>query len=285
MPAFVCGRYAVQGMAGNQKICSHRQLLDLRQRAATEGRVVVHCHGCFDIVHPGHIHYLQFARSLGDLLIVTVSADPQVNKGINRPLIPDDLRALSLAALECVEAVYVNPHPTAVEILTDLKPDIYVKGREYEHNHDPRFLAEKDEVTRNGGRVVFSSGDVIYSSTALIGALESSEPFNHEKIRRFRGEFDLDSSAMSQLLLRCRGKRMVVVGDYIQDRYHFCDASGIASEGPASCGARCGNHTHHHSRKRPGIGRCHGSPVGRRHHRACRSSAAAAGDQDAVSGG
>jgi rfaE bifunctional protein kinase chain/domain/rfaE bifunctional protein nucleotidyltransferase chain/domain len=232
MPAFVCGRYAVQGMAGNQKICSHRQLLDLRQRAATEGRVVVHCHGCFDIVHPGHIHYLQFARSLGDLLIVTVSADPQVNKGINRPLIPDDLRALSLAALECVEAVYVNPHPTAVEILTDLKPDIYVKGREYEHNHDPRFLAEKDEVTRNGGRVVFSSGDVIYSSTALIGALESSEPFNHEKIRRFRGEFDLDSSAMSQLLLRCRGKRMVVVGDYIQDRYHFCDASGIASEGP-----------------------------------------------------
>jgi rfaE bifunctional protein kinase chain/domain/rfaE bifunctional protein nucleotidyltransferase chain/domain len=219
-------------MASDSKIRTRDQLLELRRSAGAAGRVVVHCHGCFDIVHPGHIQYLQFARSLGDVLIVTVSADPQVNKGLNRPLIPDDLRALSLAALECVDAVYVNPHPTAVEILAELKPDIYVKGREYERNHDPRFLAERDEVTRHGGRVVFSSGDVIYSSTALIGALESSEPFNQEKIRRFTQEHDLGPAELSQLLLRCRGRRMVVVGDYIADRYHFCDASGIASEGP-----------------------------------------------------
>jgi rfaE bifunctional protein kinase chain/domain/rfaE bifunctional protein nucleotidyltransferase chain/domain len=219
-------------MTPNHKICSHEQLLQLRNDAAGNGKVVVHCHGCFDIVHPGHIHYLQFARSLGDVLIVTVSADPQVNKGINRPLIPDDLRASSLAALECVDAVYVNPHPTAVEIISELKPDIYVKGREYEFNHDPRFLAEREEVTRQGGRMVFSSGDVIYSSSALIGNLENSDPFNQEKVRRFRDQFNLDASALSQLLLRCRGTKMVVVGDYIQDRYQFCDASGIASEGP-----------------------------------------------------
>jgi rfaE bifunctional protein nucleotidyltransferase chain/domain len=152
----------------HRKICSLAQLLEFRRAAAANRQTVVHCHGCFDIVHPGHIQYLQFARSLGDALIVTVSADPQVNKGINRPLIPDDLRAGSLAALECVDRVYVNPHPTAVEVLDALKPDIYVKGREYEENQDPRFLAERDTVTRNGGRVIFSSGDVIYSSTALI---------------------------------------------------------------------------------------------------------------------
>jgi rfaE bifunctional protein kinase chain/domain/rfaE bifunctional protein nucleotidyltransferase chain/domain len=219
-------------MPSTRKITSLAELLSLRQSARCSRETVVHCHGCFDIVHPGHIQYLQFAASLGDMLVVTVSADPQVNKGMNRPLIPDDLRASSLAALECVDAVYVNPYPTAVEILAQLQPDIYVKGREYETNHDPRFLAERDEVTRHGGRVVFSSGDVIYSSTALISALETSEPFNNEKIRRFRSEFDLGPGTMSQLLLRCRGKRMVVVGDYIADRYHFCDASGIASEGP-----------------------------------------------------
>src|SRR4051794_14575882 len=191
----------------NRKICALDRLLALRAEARERGQTVVHCHGCFDIVHPGHIHHLQFAKSQGDLLVVTVSADPQVNKGINRPLIPDDLRAASLAALECVDRVYVNPHPTAVEIIDELKPDVYVKGREYERNEDPRFLAERDTVTRNGGRVVFSSGDVSYSSTALIGAMDrAAELFNDEKVNRFRQQFDLTAATLSNLVLRCRGK-------------------------------------------------------------------------------
>ena len=219
-------------MAAHRKICSLEQLLDRRAASAAAGRTVVHCHGCFDIVHPGHIHHLQFARSLGDELVVTVSADPQVNKGINRPLIPDDLRAASLAALECVDHVHVNTDPTAVGLLEQLRPDIYVKGREYETNHDPRFLAERDAVVRHGGRVVFSSGDVIYSSTALIGAMESAAVFDDEKVRRFRQQHDLSPAALTNLLQRCRGKRMVVVGDYVQDRYQFCDATGVAAEAP-----------------------------------------------------
>src|SRR6476661_8017543 len=131
-------------MGPERKVCNLDQLLALRRAAATEGKTVVHCHGCFDIVHPGHIHHLQYARSLGDLLIVSVSADTHVNKGVNRPLIPDDLRAASLAALECVDAVYLNPDPTAAELLEQLKPDVYVKGREYERSSDPRFLRERD---------------------------------------------------------------------------------------------------------------------------------------------
>src|SRR5687768_1029567 len=141
-------------MAPSRKICTQQQLLQWREEARQAGRTVVHCHGCFDIVHPGHIHHLQFARSLGDFLVVSVSADTHVNKGVDRPLIPDDLRAASLAALECVDAVYVNPDPTAVGMLQALKPDVYVKGREYERSQDPRFLAERDVVNGYGGRVV-----------------------------------------------------------------------------------------------------------------------------------
>src|SRR5580693_10648130 len=107
----------------NKKICNLDRLLAIRVDAKSAGRIIVHCHGCFDIVHPGHIQHLQFARSLGDELIVSVSADSQVNKGADRPLIPDDLRASSLAALECVDWVHVNSHPTAVELLAQLKPD------------------------------------------------------------------------------------------------------------------------------------------------------------------
>ncbi len=213
-----------------EKVCTLDQLLTLRRAAA--GRVVVHCHGCFDIVHPGHIQYLQFAKSLGDVLVVTVSADRQVNKGPNRPFIPDDLRARGLAALECVDAVYVNPHPTAVEILDLLRPDVYVKGREYETNHDPRFLAERQAVVSHGGRVVFSSGDVVYSSTALIDSMRNDPVFSDEKVRRYCLEHDLSAAKLANLVQRFRGKKMVVVGDYIQDRYVFCDAAGVASEGP-----------------------------------------------------
>src|SRR5438552_2342331 len=106
------------------KICPLDRLLSLREQARAAGRTVVHCHGCFDIVHPGHIHHLRQARSYGDLLVVSVSADAHVNKGPHRPLVPDDLRADSLAALECVDLVYVNPEPTAVGLLEQLRPDV-----------------------------------------------------------------------------------------------------------------------------------------------------------------
>ena len=73
-----------------------------------------------------------------------------------------------------------------------LRPDVYVKGREYEHNHDARFLAERDAVVRRGGRVVFSSGDVVFSSTALIAGLDEGA-FADEKVRRYRHQHELST--------------------------------------------------------------------------------------------
>ena len=219
-------------MPPERKIYSLDYLLALREQARSNGQTIVHCHGCFDIVHPGHIHHLQYARKLGDLLIVSVSADSHVNKGPDRPLIPDDLRAASLAALECVDAVYLNPDPTAVNLLEALKPDIYVKGKEYEQNNDPRFLAERETVTRHGGRVVFSSGDIVYSSTALIGNFRKTDAFNDEKTQRFCRRYDLTGESLQQLMHRFYGQRVLVIGDFMLDRYHFCEATGVAGEGP-----------------------------------------------------
>jgi rfaE bifunctional protein kinase chain/domain/rfaE bifunctional protein nucleotidyltransferase chain/domain len=219
--------------AAPSKICTLQRLMALREQARAAGRAVVHCHGCFDIVHPGHIHHLQLARSYGDLLIVSVSADSQVNKGVNRPLVPEDLRAQSLAALECVDLVYVNPDPTAEALLERLRPDVYVKGKEYEHNRDPRFLAEREVVTRHGGRVICCSGEVIFSSTALIHQLDAAGDYlQHEKLRRLRERHGLGASALHAQVERFRGRRVVVVGGYILDRYHFCEATGVAGESP-----------------------------------------------------
>ena len=219
-------------MSPGRKIASLDQLLALRADARAAGKTLVHCHGCFDIVHPGHVHHLEYARSLGDLLVVSVSSDANITKGVNRPMIPDDLRARNLAALQAVDVVYIDHHATAVDLLSQLEPDIYVKGREYENSADPRFLKERDLVIARGGRVVFSGGDVIYSSTALINSLSQTDAFEDEKLRRFRERYDLSANALTNLAHRFRDLKIVVVGDYMLDRYHFCEALGIAGEAP-----------------------------------------------------
>ncbi len=165
------------------KIVDHATLLERRRAARTRGVRVVQCHGCFDIVHPGHIRHLRFARAQGDLLLVSITGDAEMRKGTPAA---DPRRAPrgNLAALDCVDMVYIEPRPTAAELLAEVEPDVYIKGREYETNNDPRFLREREIVERAGGTVVFSSGDVVFSSTALIAALEeSADPF-HARLRQ-----------------------------------------------------------------------------------------------------
>jgi len=125
------------------KILSLPTLLALCREAREQGRHLVHCHGCFDLVHPGHVRHLEFAARLGDVLLVTISGDGMIDKGTGRPLIPEALRAENLAALNCVDWVYIDPHPTALEVINRVKPDVYLKGREDECNRNPRFLAER----------------------------------------------------------------------------------------------------------------------------------------------
>lgn len=214
------------------KILSHAELLARRAAARAAGRKVVHCHGCFDIVHPGHIRHLRHARSQGDILLVSLTGDEEVKKGTGRPLIPEELRAENLAALDCVDWVYVEQRPTASELLGEVQPDVYVKGREYEFNNDPRFQAERRAVESGGGRVVFSSGDVVFSSTALIHALESSvDPFQ-ARLFQLMGRDELQGPALFSLISSFRSKRVVVAGETILDTYVLCDRPEVAGESP-----------------------------------------------------
>lgn len=193
---------------------------------------MVHCHGCFDIVHPGHVRHLKFARSLGDVLLVSITGDAGVAKGDGRPLIPEELRAENLAELDCVDWVYIEPRPTAAELLGEVRPDVYVKGREYEFNADPRFRAEREAVEGSGGRVVFSSGDVVFSSTALIASMESSaDPFHH-RLSQLMAREDARVEGLLAALSGVRGRRVVVVGEVVEDTYLFCDRPEVAHESP-----------------------------------------------------
>lgn len=123
--------------------------------------------GCFDILHAGHVMYLQKARGLGDALVVGLNSDSSVRqiKGPDRPINCQEDRLTVLAALECVDAIVVYDEPTAERFLAVAMPDVYVKGGDYE----PSTLnqREREIVERNGGRIVIIPPLPGRSTTAL----------------------------------------------------------------------------------------------------------------------
>ncbi|MCG3126703.1 MAG: Bifunctional protein HldE [Phycisphaerae bacterium] len=215
-----------------QKVITSDRLFALVQELRLAGRTIVQCHGCFDIVHPGHIRYLQFARELGDVLLVSLTGDAEIEKGPGRPLIPEDMRAESLAALEFVDYVVIDASPTACALLNEIRPDVYVKGREYAQSADPRFAQERAIVESYGGRVVFSSGEVVFSSTRLVESLRSNGELEADRLRAFCRRNGIATQSLRQALRAMSKVRVLVVGDLIEERYEFCDASEVAADAP-----------------------------------------------------
>ncbi len=150
----------------NKKIYHRNELALLLQQLKTEGKVVVTTNGCFDVLHLGHLRYLQAARQLGDLLVVAVNSDSSVRqlKGENRPLVPEDERAEMLAGLECVDYVVIFPESTPIELLSKLKPSIHVKGGDYKLEQ----LVEREVVEENGGKIIVGLNVPGKSTTNLI---------------------------------------------------------------------------------------------------------------------
>jgi D-beta-D-heptose 7-phosphate kinase/D-beta-D-heptose 1-phosphate adenosyltransferase len=138
----------------------------LATKLREQGRRIVFTNGVFDILHPGHLRYLQHARSLGDTLIVGLNADASVrrNKGPERPINPQDERAEILEALECVEAVVLFEEDTPDRIIKAIQPDILVKGADWGEN----AIVGRDTVEARGGRVVRVPIEQGYSTTEII---------------------------------------------------------------------------------------------------------------------
>ncbi len=221
----------------DRKIVAPPQLAALRAAHTHAGRSIVLCHGCFDIVHPGHLRYLQFARGQGDVLVVSLTGDDAIEKSDGtRPYVPQELRAENLAAIEFVDHVVIAPGATAEPIITALRPDVYVKGKEYEHSTHAGFLAERTLVERTGGRVIFSCGQVVFSSTNILqsigGALPADGLSDTARLRACCHRWQLTAGAVRRQLAAAAGKRIAVVGDALCDRYVFCESLDVAGEAP-----------------------------------------------------
>jgi rfaE bifunctional protein kinase chain/domain/rfaE bifunctional protein nucleotidyltransferase chain/domain len=215
-----------------KKIVTPAELQLIVSQAQSQGKVVVQCHGCFDILHPGHLRHLSWAKEQGDLLVVSVSSDGVVHKGSFRPYVPQHLRAENLAALEVVDYVIFDDHEWAGPILETIKPNIYVKGKEFQDVTTGRFGRERQIVESYGGEVRLSSGEVVYSSTRIIEDLKDRIEPGIEQVQGFCKRHDITGDSLRDIFARIHGKNILVVGDTIVDRYVYCDVVGMSAEAP-----------------------------------------------------
>jgi len=221
-------------MTTRKKIRKIEILAEALKEHRNRGQKIVHCHGVFDLLHIGHIRYLEQARRMGDILIVTVTPDRYVDKGPGRPAFTEALRVEAIASLNCVDYVAINQWPTAEETLRLLRPDIYVKGAEFKDIPSDMTgkIAKEEQVVREIGATLAFTEDIVFSSTNLINRYFSDFPEEiQEYLNVFRNRYQLEN--ILQIIDDMQNLRVLVIGDTILDEYHYCNTIGTSSKDPA----------------------------------------------------
>jgi len=154
------------------RIAKRDELITIVETKRQHGKKIVLANGCFDVLHVGHVRYLEAARMLGDLLIVGINSDEQAQllKGEGRPLVPQDQRAEIISSIEAVDLVTIFSEPTVEQLLLALKPDVHAKGTDYTEDSVP----EGDVVRSFGGRVAIVGDPKDHSSSEMIEKLAVS---------------------------------------------------------------------------------------------------------------
>jgi len=194
-------------------------------------RKVIMCHGTFDIVHPGHIRHLMYAKSKADVLVASLTADRHIAKANFRPFVPQELRAMNLAALECVDYVVIDTEAKPLKNLSLIQPDFFAKGYEYVNGGmDPRTKEELNVLESYGGEFIYTPGDIVYSSSAII---EKTPPdLSTDKLMALLDAEGLNFSDLRAALLKLKGIKVHVVGDTIVDSYSYTTLIGGNTKTP-----------------------------------------------------
>ena len=179
---------------------------------------VILCHGVFDVVHPGHLRHLAYAKTKADILVISITADKYITKGTYRPHVPQKLRALNLAAFEMVDYVIIDDNSTPHNLLKKIKPDFFAKGFEYTAKGLPKATeAENKTLASYGGKLIFTPGDVVYSSSKFLNLALPN--LDYEKLILLMKTNNLKFSDLKSYLKKIDKLSVHVVGDTIIDSY------------------------------------------------------------------
>jgi rfaE bifunctional protein nucleotidyltransferase chain/domain len=158
---------------------TEQELIDRITADRREGRTIAFANGCFDLLHVGHVRYLQGARAEADRLIVAINSDASTRglKGEGRPILDERARAELVAALECVDYVVIFDDPTVDRLLNLLKPDVHCKGTDYTAETVP----ERETVRAYGGRVAIVGDPKDHSTRELLAKLGAPRPLEEQR--------------------------------------------------------------------------------------------------------
>lgn len=192
---------------------------------------VIMCHGVFDVVHPGHLRHLLYAKSKADVLVASLTADAHITKGTHRPHVPQELRAANLAAFEMVDYVIIDKNATPIENIKQIQPDYFAKGYEYgAQGPKPRTAEEIEALQSYGAEMIFTPGDIIYSSSKLIDL--APPQIRYDKLLMLMEREGITFDRLRSTLAGMAKKRVHVVGDTIIDSLTRCAMIGGQTKTP-----------------------------------------------------
>ncbi len=217
----------------NSKIIVLEKLSKILEKKKTEGKKIVLCHGVFDLLHFGHINHFREAKKNNHILVVSITPDKYVNKGLGRPAFNEKIRAMSLSELNIVDFVTINNSHSAVSVIKKLKPNIFCKGKEYKNFNDDvtnEIRNEVKEIKRIKGKVIFTGGKT-FSSSHLINkyGISSSKDLNNN-LKKIKEKFDFNR--IKNVFKNIEKLKILIVGEIIIDKYVFCEALGKSGKEP-----------------------------------------------------
>ncbi|MCW7463000.1 PfkB family carbohydrate kinase [Leptospira limi] len=218
-------------ISNSHKIISVTNLSELSEVGIEESFVM--CYGHFNVIHPGHIRFLQYAKTLGKKLKVAVLGDRSIAESQRSKYFHQMERAEGVASLNFVDSVYVLDQITLAELLTKIKPSNLVLGKELEHTDRKDILDAQSVLENNNGKVIFHAGDIHYASVDLLhGSQQDLELERKQLFTQACKRQGIDLVKLSDQINQFSNSRILVLGDTIVDQYVACDAIGMSAEAP-----------------------------------------------------
>jgi cytidyltransferase-like protein len=194
---------------------------------------IVLCHGVFDVLHYGHIAHLNQAKTFGDILVVSITDDVFVNKGPDRPIFSSLIRAKTILNLEAVDFVIISKFPNALGILSQIKPHIYVKDKEYQSEDNiffKNFILEKKFLKKINCKIKFTD-QIKYSSSNLANLrFNNFDDQQTAYLNNIKKKYSV--SYIDDIFNKIKKLKICLIGDPIIDKYIFSSVEGIASKSP-----------------------------------------------------